>query len=270
MNSLREKNIVVSGAAHGIGTAIVKALLEEGAYPLCIDIAQFTRTELKKTLRGKAHLGKDFTYIQGDAGNEFLMQDAFRNVDRIDGLVNNAGLLGGDKTHGGRNIKALQKMFKAHVYTAFVLTEICAERMPAGSSIVNIGSIELIAAAPEVVQYTAAKGALWGMTVSYATTLASKGIRVNTVSPGDVATQRNIAQYTKNATARQHIEHFRKRTPLEQRSVYPKEIADAVLFLLSEKSRAITGQDIVVDLGHTRALVDPSWYETSDGSQVYG
>lgn len=111
-------------------------------------------------------------------------------------------------------------------------------------------------AAPNVVLYTATKGALLGMTVAYATTLAPN-IRVNMISPGNVNTERNKAQY-QDPDSQKIIRHFEARTPL-RRSVEPEEIADTALFLLSQRSSAITGQDIVVDCGYTRALWDPGW-----------
>lgn len=253
MNMVQGKIIVVSGAANGIGASITRELILEGAHPICIDKESFEGSELSKLLVEKT-LGTDFSYIHGDAGDESAMEKAFKSIDKVDGLVNNAGLLGGDFSRGGRSLASLEKMFQAHVYPALVLTELCQPHMTKGGSIVNIGSIELTMASKEVVLYSTAKGALWGMTISYAISLASKNIRVNMVSPGDVSTQRNIAQYADSSAGLQYLQGYQARTPLGKQSVTPGEVAKAVLVFLSDYASAITGQNQVVDRGYTRLL----------------
>lgn len=183
------------------------------------------------------------------------MRLVFTGIRDLYGLVNDAGILGSDSSHGGRTLPALDTMMHAHAQAAFVATELSYPKMRQGGAIVNLGSIELEMAAPDIVLYTAAKGALAGMTVSYATALASRQIRVNMVSPGNVNTQRNRSQY---AAARHIIASFEARTPLG-RSVEPQEVADAVVYLLSPRSGMITGQNLVVDGGYTRALWNPDW-----------
>lgn len=196
-------------------------------------------------------MGRDFEFIEDDASNMEAMLRRLRQFDRLDGLVNNAGLLGNDSFHGGRTIEALSRMMKAHVQTTFVLTELAYPRMGSGSSIVNIGSIEVDMAAPNVVLYATSKGALLGMTIAYSVSLAPD-IRVNMVSPGSVNTERNKAQFT-TPEGQELIRRFEARTPLG-RGVEPVEVADTVLYLLSNRSSAITGQNIRVDGGYTRAL----------------
>ena len=249
------KQVVVSGAANGIGASIVRGLLEVGAAPIGVDLEPFSGSELERKIYGLGKHGGEFEFFTGDAANQIAMGKVFETFTKLDGLVNNAGLLGGDNTHGGRSLISFGEMMKAHVHTAIVLTELAHPRMGNNGSIVNVGSIELAMAAPDVVMYTAAKGALFGMTIAYAVTLAEAGIRANMVSPGNVNTERNKAQYLQ---AKALIEGFERRAPLG-RSVEPDEVANIVLFLLSNRSSAITGQDIIVDCGYTRALWDPSW-----------
>src|SRR3990167_4063905 len=183
------KQVIVSGAANGIGASIVRGLLDVGASPIGIDLEQFVGSELERIIYGLGKLGTEFEFFTGDAADQVAMGKVFETFTKLDGLVNNAGLLGGDNTHGGRSLESLEKMMKAHVQTAFVLTELAYPRMGNGGSIVNMGSIELAMAAPDVVMYTAAKGALFGMTIAYAVTLAEAGIRANMVSQGNVNTE---------------------------------------------------------------------------------
>src|SRR3989344_383668 len=272
MLNLQDKTVVVSGAASGIGAVIAKTLLDNGAFLVCVDIAPWKDSELNQLVTPAYKLGADLSFAHIDAGDEREVKSNanFQNFSSIHGLVNCAGLLGGDLTHNGRSLASLYKMFQAHVNTAFVLTEFCVPRMKHEGSIVNIGSIELSMVAPGVVLYATAKGALWGMTVSYAVDLAKKGIRVNMVSPGDTATQKNIAKY-KNASAmgQEYLQGYRGRTPLGQQSVDPEEVASTVLFLLSVASRGITGQNIYVDRGYMRQLIDPHWFSSGNPEDIY-
>ncbi len=258
---MKGKRIIVSGAASGIGSSIFVQLLRVGAYPIGIDIQPIGFSELEDTLREHdlSDRSNQYAFSQCDAADKVETAKIIKNLGSFDGLVNNAGLLGNDVAHGGRSVESFHKMMHAHTQTALVLTELCYPLMKHGSAIVNIGSIETIMAAPDVVLYAAAKGALHAMTIAYATTLAPKGIRVNMVTPGNVNTERNKAQYTDDKS-KLILQRFEKRTPLG-RSAEPKEIANAVLFLLSEKSSAITGQELVADCGYTRALWDPEWTE---------
>ncbi len=267
---MKGKRVVISGAASGIGAAIFVRLLESRAYPIGVDILPFAGSEL--LLKMKSIYGYDvpvkrrleFTLIQADASckDDFekkFFKEFMVNFCSVGGLVNCAGLLGNDPSHGGRSLESFDKMMGAHAKTAFTLTEVIYPLMNYGGAIVNIGSIETFMAAPDVVLYASAKGALHAMTIAYATTLCEKKIRVNMVSPGNVNTERNKAQY-KAPETKKIIGRFEKRTPLK-RSVEPEEVAEAVMFLLSDKSSAITGQEIIIDCGYTRALWDPGWSE---------
>lgn len=261
---LDNKSVVVTGAANGIGTAIFMRLLELGAFPIGIDIEPIVGSELEKKLKMGCVIepegSKLFTFYQGDASDEARMTEIFSDIartraDGLYGLVNNAGILGNDAAHGGRTMAAWEKMMRNHAQAAYVATEKAYPLMKKEGAIVNIGSIETLMAAPDVVLYTAAKAAMQGMTVAYATELAPKGIRVNMVSPGNVNTSRNVAQYTAAA----ELIHGFEAHALLGRSVEPEEVADLVLFLLSPRASAITGQNHVIDCGYTRALYDPAW-----------
>lgn len=256
------KKVLVSGAANGIGASVFLGLLVEEVFPIGIDLEPFEGSELQRKLDNSLfEKDKDLQFFTGDASDEEAMKRVLGLFNRVDGLVNNAGLLGNDNSHDGRSLESLNKMMRAHVQTAFILTELAYPKMTRGGSIVNIGSIELAMAAPNMVLYTAAKGAMLGMTVAYAATLGELGIRVNMVSPGNVNTERNSAQYKEMQDL---IRGFEGKTPLG-RSVEPHEITDTVLFLLSRRSGATTGQDHVVDCGYTRALWDPSWTDKKLG-----
>ncbi len=259
---LKDKKIIVTGAANGIGSAIFQALLKEKAFPIGFDFEELRNSELEEKIK-EYKISNNFDFFQADVCDEERLNYIFKtHIKEISGLVNNAGVLGGDDAHGGRTNAAWDKMLNAHAKSAFLLTELSYPKMNNGS-IVNIGSIELEMAAPGVVLYTAAKGALLGLTVSYSTHLAPN-IRVNIVSPGNVNTKRNLAQYKEH---KELVDAFEEKTPLK-RSVEPEEVADLVLFLLSDKAKAITGQNHIIDCGYTKALWDPIWSK-KDLNDVY-
>lgn len=247
---MKNKVIIVSGAAGGIGTAILNHLLEIRAIPIGIDIRDSELAADKKE-----------NFFQGDASNTWQVSKIIFRIRKkfgsINGLVNNAGLMGTDGSHGGRSAELFDKMIKSNTKTALVLTEACSPFMEEGGSIVNIGTIDLHMAPPDAICYVASKGALWGLTQSYSVELAKRGIRVNMVSPGSVATERDRALFKKSPAL---IKGFVGRTPLK-RQVKPIEVAKATAFLLSDESSAITGQELIVDCGYTAALWDPCWHK---------
>ena len=152
-------------------------------------------------------------------------------------------------------MESWKKVIDTNVRSAFILTELLYPKMENSGSIINMGSIQFGMTAPGSVLYTSAKGALYGMTISYAVELGKRNIRVNMISPGNVNTPRNLAQYEESIGI---VKGYEGKTPLG-RSVESEEVSDLVLFLLSDRSKAITGQNYIIDCGHTVSLWDPVW-----------
>ena len=252
---LTGKKIVISGAASGIGSVTFQRALEEGAYPIGIDILSLRGSELETRLRQGVIREKSYKFYQRDAGDRAEISEALRDAERIDGLVNNCVLVGNDTALGGRTEEVWSRAMHHNAQTAYTLTEIVHPKMIDGGSIVNIGSILLTMSSPGKVLYTTAKGALYGMMVGYTTTLGPRGIRINMISPGNVSTESNKRELKDDKPL---IEGFEARTPIG-RSVEPEEVANLALFLLSDQAKAITGQEILIDGGYSRALWDPMW-----------
>ncbi len=268
--NLRDKLIFVTGAAGGLGSEIVRSLKSEGAYPMGIDVNPLDGSELEKKLDGKTD---NFHFFCGDCSSLDFMEEVQRESvglygnSHVWGLVNCAGLGGGDKKYGGeRTLRNLDLVLRSHLHSAVLAIESFYPRMNVGASIVNIGSIEIDMTSPEMVIYTTAKNALLGMTVAYAVTLAPKGIRVNMVSPGLIE-KTGIQLQLQTAARRELTTSFERRTPLG-RSVYQREVADAVIYFLSNRSSMITGENLHVDGGYTRAAWDSGWIK-GDIADVY-
>lgn len=265
---LEGKTYVVTGAAQGIGAEISLRLLNQGARVLAIDLKNFHGSELEEKVdeRFSDHNidNSNLDFLRGDASDfgtvKHILGNATHLAGKLDGLVNNAGLLGLDFVEKKvvRDIQQWNRYMDAHAKTAYVMTEVCYPLMTEGGSIVNMGSIELEMCAKDAVLYTAGKGAVLGLTIGYAITLADRKIRVNMVSPGNVNTRANVRQYQEDPKTKEVIDKFEVRTPMK-RSVEPREVANEVLFLLSSASSGTTGQNRIVDCGYTRALWDNAW-----------
>jgi len=241
------KKIVVTGAAGGIGKNIFMSLIKEGAIPIGVDIKPLRESELID----------EWDYVKGlyfckDITNYSAMEELFQKIGKsVDGLVNNAALLGGDSQHGGRTSEAWDKIIGTNAKAAYMLIELLAPGMKKGSSIVNIGSTALDIIEKEAVLYTAAKGALFALTKSYAVQLAPD-VRVNMVSPGNVSSKQNKEFYVTHPEMLKKIES----KTLLGRSVEPQEVADLVLLLLSDKTRAITGEVYPISCGMGLSLFE--------------
>ncbi|MFH1376343.1 MAG: SDR family oxidoreductase [Candidatus Woesearchaeota archaeon] len=249
--NLKGKKVVVTGAGSGIGAIISSELVQENAYVIGIDSLEFDKSELSNLL--VPHQKID--YFQGDVSDFDRMKEIFDSdrFDTIYGLVNNAAILGKDDSHGGRSIESFDRVISVNTRAPFNLIELLYPKMSEGGSIVNISSINADMQNPNTVLYAISKGGLGAMTRAYANTFGEKRIRVNTVSPGNVETRKVLEACSSSKEKKDLIDRFNERAPLH-RGVRPEEVADSVLFLLSDRSSAITGQNILVDCGYSIAL----------------
>jgi NAD(P)-dependent dehydrogenase (short-subunit alcohol dehydrogenase family) len=236
--SLRGRRAVVTGTATGIGSAIALALGAAGAHVAGID-----KTEPEP--------GADHLMLQGDTGRvedvERLAAAAVEAFGGIDIWVNNAARLmvkplletTDEDWHG---------LLAANLHGYFYGCRAAARAMVeqgTGGRIVNVSSAADILAIADVSAYTAAKGAIVAMTKVLALELADHGITVNAIAPGAIDTPLNRTAWS--ADVRRVYE---QRIGLHRIGT-AEEVADAALFLCSDASRYVTGQELVVDGGLT-------------------
>ena len=239
------KIALVTGASRGIGRAIAIELAKEGA-TVAINYAG-NKTAAEEVKNIITEMGGKAMIIQADVSDENsamnMVEEVIKEFGGIDILVNNAGI-----TRDGLFIRMKEDDWNAVINTnltgIFNCTKVAAKYIMKKRSgkIINMSSVSGIMGNAGQTNYAAAKAGVIGFTKSLAREMASRGITVNAVAPGFIATDMTAAMPEKAQ------EHVLASIPLGKMGE-PKDIANAVLFLASDKASYITGQVIHVDGG---------------------
>ena len=246
---LQDKIVIVTGGGAGIGGAISLQLAREGAVPVI-----FGRSALQggfvDTLRS---LCPRFGFIQLELADEPACTDAVaRTVAKfggIDALVNNAGVNDGVGLDAGR--AAFMRSLEANLVHCYVMAHLCVEQLKARrGAIVNISSKTALTGQGGTSGYVAAKAAQLGLTREWAAALAPHGVRVNAVLPAEVMTPLYERWLQARPDPAAELQRITERIPLGQRMSTDQEIADLVVFLLSDRSSHTTGQWLHPDGGY--------------------
>ena len=242
---LNEKIALVTGASRGIGKAIALALAEAGAMVVINYNGSKERAEEVKTqIEGMG--GKAITYqcdVSDFAAVESMMKDVIKEYGQIDILVNNAGI-----TRDNLIMKMKEEDFDAVIETnlkgAFNTIKCISRQMlkQRSGKIVNIASVSGVVGNAGQANYSAAKAGMIGLTKAVAKELSSRGINVNAVAPGFIETDMTAA-------LSDDVKKVAEQSIPFGRMGKPEEIADAVVFLASDKASYITGQVLCVDGG---------------------
>jgi NAD(P)-dependent dehydrogenase (short-subunit alcohol dehydrogenase family) len=241
---LKDKVAVVTGASRGIGRSIVEAFVREGAKVVICGRKQETLDEVAR------EVGPSVKPIACHVGRldliESMIERTIREFGPIDILVNNAGT---NLAHGPcleMDDAQFDKMVEINVKSAFRLVKLVAPAMCArgSGSIINIASVSGLRPQFHSLLYSMTKAALIMMTQSYALELGPLGVRVNAIAPGLIQTTMS-EYYWKDE---QRSSEVFARQPI-QRIGQPAEIAEAVLFVASERGSYMTGQTVIVDGG---------------------
>ena len=232
--SLKDKVAIVTGAARGNGKAIALGLKNAGADVVAVDIAE-------------NDIGCDMYYcdIATKSNLSALVEYVIDKYGKINILVNNAGVsFGSDFTDYPEELWA--KTYEVNLKAPFELTKLVAEHMKTSKtgSIINITSLNAELAFPNNPAYMAFKGALKQLTKSTAYDLGSYGVRANNLGPGYIKTS-----MTEESWYNPKLHNIRKNRTLLGRWGNPEDLIGAAIFLASDASSYITGQDIYVDGG---------------------
>lgn len=251
--NLKGKVVVITGGAMGIGKAVAKKACEEGAKAVICDIDE---QKGKETIDELTKLGYTAKFYNMDVSKENQVKETFQKIKLelgpIYGLVNNAGIAGVNKQTHEITEEEWDKVVDVNLKGVFLCTKHAVPQMmeSGGGNIVNLSSIYGIVGAADAPPYHATKGAVRLLTKVDAINYAKKNIRVNSIHPGIVETPMIMTYAKTTEDEKAAIEGLSKKHPMG-RIGEPEEIADGILFLLSDRSSFITGSELVIDGGYT-------------------
>jgi len=257
---LKDKIIIVSGGAKGIGEGIVKVLAAEGALPVII--GRNEADNVKTVAAVEAAGGKVFQVI-AELSDPEECENAIKTVveklGRIDGLVNNAGVNDGVGLESGNYEKFMASLHKNLVHYYLLAHHALPELKKSKGAIVNISSKTADTGQGNTSAYAASNGGRNALTREWAVELLKYGIRVNAVVVAECFTPLYAKWIETLPNPQQKLKEIEAKIPLENRMTTAAEIANAVAFLLSARSSHTTGQLIYVDGGYVhldRALAN--------------
>lgn len=244
--SLADIPVVISGGASGIGEALVRNFAAQGARVGFVDIQAEAGNRLAAEL---TEAGQSVAFASCDIRDIPAYQAAIAGFAQAHGdalvLINNAAH---DNRHDWPDVTPEywdERMATNLRHGFFAMQAVAPGMIRAGrGSIINMGSISWMIMVPRLPLYETAKAATHGLTRSMARELGAKGIRVNTLVPGWVMTQRQLDEWVD-----EHAQRVIDQSQALPGRVYPDDVARMALFLAAEDSAMITGQQFIVDAG---------------------
>lgn len=249
---LKNKVIIVTGGAKGIGAAIVHACAAEGAIPVIVGRDGEAGNQLQSDLQNSgAPCGLVTVDLATSESCSQSVEQTLQTFGRIDALVNNAGRNDKVGLESGSVAEYMASLNRnlVHYYgmAHYALPHLKRSR----GAIVNVGSKTAVTGQGSTSGYASSKGAIMALTREWAVELLPYGIRVNTVIPAEVMTPLYRSWLDTFPNPEEKLKNILSKIPLEQRMTTSEEIAAMVVFLISPKSSHTTGQHLFVDGGYT-------------------
>ena len=247
--NLKDKIIIVSGGAKGIGEGIVKVLAAEGEMPVIIGRNEEDNLKTIQAVDGKA--AQIVAELTQPEACERAINEVIRQFGRIDGLVNNAGVNDGVGLEKGDYERFMASLHRNLVHYYLLAHYSLPELKRSKGAIVNIGSKTAETGQGNTSAYAAANGGRNALTREWAVELLPYGIRVNAIIVAECWTPLYDNWIKTLEHPDEKLKSILSKIPLEQRMTTAEEIANMAAFLLSDRSSHTTGQLIHVDGGYT-------------------
>lgn len=251
MTEFAGKNVLITGALGTLGTAQTEAFAGLGASLILLDVPGDSRGELRAAAVATAHPGVQVRYLGLDLGQletaEITVRALSEEMGGIDVLVSNAALII-NKPFEAFSIAEYETQLRVNSTATFALVRAVAPAMKKkrNGKIVNFCSVTLNGRWDGYVPYVASKGAMYGLTKSLARELGPFNVRVNAISPGAVVSEAENRVFADRLP--QYNDWIIENQCLKAR-IEASDVADLVVFLASDRSRMITGQNVAVDGG---------------------
>ncbi len=240
------KVLIVTGGGRGIGAATALKAATQG-YAVCVNYLQDANAANQLVVHIKKNGGSAIA-VAANVSQEAEVEKLFKTVDRelgdITALVNNVGILKPQMRVAQMTMERLNQMFTTNITSYFLCAREAIKRMSTqyggkGGAIVNVSSAAArLGSAGEYVDYAASKGAIDTFTIGLAREIAAEQIRVNCVRPGFIYTDIHAS-----GGEPERVERVKSQLPM-QRGGQPEEVANAVLWLLSDEASYVTGSFI--------------------------
>lgn len=254
---LKEKVAVLTAAASGMGLATAKLFAQEGARVILADINEI---EGKKAVKDIQDEGGEALFIRTDVSKESdvvgLIDHTITEFGRIDVVFNGVGI-NMAKPITECTTEEFQAVMTLNVQSVFLVSKYAIPHLlknDSGGTIVNNSSVGGLVGRPGDPLYVASKHAVNGLTKSLALNYADKGIRVNSVCPGTIATPLLFKDVAENESKEDFIKRVVASSPTP-RAATPDEVAQCVLFLASDASSFVNGQTLGVDGAKSAGLM---------------
>jgi NAD(P)-dependent dehydrogenase (short-subunit alcohol dehydrogenase family) len=235
---LQDKVAIITGGDSGIGRAVAVAFAKEGADVSVVYLEE--HKDAKETERLVEQHERKCLLIDGDVGDEKFCQKAVKQTveefGKLDILVNNAAEQHPQDSIEKISAKQLERTFRTNVFAYFFMTKAAMKHFGEGSCIINTSSVTAYKGSPQLLDYSATKGAEVAFTRSLSQALAEKNIRVNAVAPGPIWTPLIPSTFPG-----EKVETFGSDVPLK-RAGQPEEVAPSFVFLASDDASYMTGQ----------------------------
>jgi L-fucose dehydrogenase len=249
---LKDKVVLITGGAKGIGEAITRGCAREGAIPVFVDkdaeAGKRLQTELVIAGAKCSFIGADVLSVENC---HVAVEQTVKEYGRLDVLVNNVGANDNVGLENGSPEKFVSSL-RLNLFHYYNMAHFALPALKKSQGcILNVASKVAVTGQGGTSGYASAKGAVLSLTRDWAAELLSSGIRVNALVPAEVSTPLYKQWVSTFPNPEEKLAHIVSKIPLGKRMTLPAEIAAMVLFLISPQASHITGQHVFVDGGYT-------------------